>query len=139
MFDIKMPKGGSGGKIVIESKQRVFRPNFNDFIRQGTTFNCIIGIDYSLYNGMPQFPDSLHKISEELSNPYSSATKMCAQVIEKYNEARQIAMYGLGAEPHFENYYQKAYQSVFPLTGDFKQPMVSGSEEALKLYINTLP
>lgn len=84
-FNINMPKGGSGGTIRIVQKKRVFRANFNDYINQGTTFNTVIGIDYSIRNGNPRFPDSLHFINEQASNTYSQALQNSLPGVEAYN------------------------------------------------------
>lgn len=80
-----MPKGGSGGAIEIISKKRIVRANFNDFINQGTTFNLVMAIDYSLHNGNPRFPDSLHAINDNLVNHYSECIKISASALEMYD------------------------------------------------------
>ncbi|CAD8120019.1 unnamed protein product [Paramecium sonneborni] len=136
-FSLVQPKGGQVGTIKILNKKRIFRANFDDYIKQGTTFNLIIGIDYSTHNGVPSFPDSLHSYIES-NNKYGKAVKDVAQILEKYNMKKLFALYGIGAEPHLTNYTLNTYQTLFPLTGDFQKPQVEGYQEVANLYKNTL-
>ncbi|CAD8187578.1 unnamed protein product [Paramecium octaurelia] len=136
-FQLIQPKGGPSGIIKIVNKKKIHRPNFDDFINQGTTFNIIIGIDYSSHNGVPQFPDSLHTYIEK-NNIYQQALNDIAKVLEDYNINKLLALYGMGAEPQFSNYNGIGYQTLFPLTGNFQNPQVIGYQEAVKTYQNRL-
>ncbi|CAD8095400.1 unnamed protein product [Paramecium primaurelia] len=136
-FQLIQTKGGPAGIIKILNKQRIHRANFDDFIQQGTTFNIIIGIDYSSHNGIPQFPDSMHTYVEK-NNIYQKALNDITKVLESYNIKKLLAIYGMGAEPNFSNYNSHGYQTLFPLTGDFQNPQVIGYQEAVKTYQNRL-
>ncbi|CAD8200765.1 unnamed protein product [Paramecium octaurelia] len=136
-FSLVQPKGGQVGTIRIKNKKRIYRANFDDYIKQGTTFNLIIGIDYSTHNGVPSFPDSLHSYIDQ-NNKYGKVISDLAQVLEKYNQKKLFAIYGIGAEPHLTNYTLNTYQTLFPLTGDFQKPQVEGYQEVANLYKNTL-
>ncbi|CAK93914.1 unnamed protein product (macronuclear) [Paramecium tetraurelia] len=136
-FQLIQPKGGSAGTIKILNKKRIYRANFDDYIKQGTKFNVIIGIDYSSNNGVPSFPDSLHTYIEK-NNIYLKAVNDVAKVLEIYDIKKLIALYGMGAEPHFSNYNCNSYQTLFPLTGDFQNPQVTGYQEAVNNYQSKL-
>ncbi|CAD8195274.1 unnamed protein product [Paramecium pentaurelia] len=132
-FQLIQPKGGSAGTIKILNKKRIYRANFDDYIKQGTKFNIIIGIDYSSHNGVPSFPDSLHTYIEK-NNIYQKALNDIAKSLENYDIKKLLAIYGIGAEPHFSNYNCNSYQTLFPLTGDFQNPQVIGYQEAVNTY-----
>ncbi|CAD8106113.1 unnamed protein product [Paramecium sonneborni] len=137
-FQLIQQKGESAGTIKILNKKRIYKANFDDYIKQGLKFNIIIGIDYSSHNGVPQFPDSLHTLIEN-NNIYQKALNDISKALENYDIKKLLALYGIGAEPHFSNYYKNSYQTLFPLTGDIQNPQVIGYQQAVNLYQKRLP
>jgi hypothetical protein len=62
----------------------------------------MVGLDFSLKNGDPGFPDSLHCIGNQ-KNPYEEALSQILSVLLPFDFDKSVAVYGFGAIPHFAN------------------------------------
>jgi hypothetical protein len=60
---------------------------FVDYLRSGTRINCIVSIDFTASNGVPNFAQSLHYQNPYEPNPYQKAINSVGTVLIDYDTA----------------------------------------------------
>jgi hypothetical protein len=107
---------------------------FVDYLRSGTRINCIVSIDFTASNGVPNFAQSLHYQNPYEPNPYQKAINSVGTVLIDYDSDKQFVAYGFGARVPPNN----KTSHCFPLTYDPMQPEVPGIAGLLAAYANVL-
>jgi vacuolar-type H+-ATPase subunit F/Vma7 len=93
-----------------------------------------IAIDFTLSNGDPRQPSSLHYLDPN-RNQYMQAINSVGNILQFYNSDKQINLYGFGGSvPPYTN----RASHCFALNGDIFNPRVSGIPEVLNCYQRAL-
>lgn len=115
------------------------RTKFLEYVHSGVLkLNLIIGIDFTLSNGDPLDPCSLHHFSEEKVSDYQKVIADVASLLFEYNAEKAIPMYGFGGVPRFENLKSNKTSHFFPLSGDWQECAGLGIEGCFHLYKHAL-
>ena len=72
------------------------RHSFLDFIFGGCEIGLQIAIDFTLSNGDPSKPESLHYLDMK-KNEYLNAIKSVGNILQYYDSDKQIPAFGFGA------------------------------------------
>jgi len=104
--------------------------NFLEYVFGGCKINLNLAIDFTLSNGEPQNPKSLH--SQNLkNNHYLKAIKAVGEILQFYDEDKEIPTYGFGAcvPPN-----KGTASHCFALNGDIFKPECNGIEGVIEVY-----
>ena len=116
----------------MEVKQR---HSFLEYVFGGCEIGLTVAIDFTLSNGEPSKPGSLHYLDMQ-KNEYLNAIKGVGNILQYYDTDKQIPVLGFGAAiPPYGN----VANHCFALNGNIFDPEVdgiSGVEEAYKHAIN---
>ena len=89
-----------------------------------------LAIDFTLSNGDPRRPDSLHYFDPR-KNQYIQAINSVGNILQFYNADKQINLYGFGgAVPPYSN----RASHCFALNGDIFNPRVDGIPAVVSCY-----
>jgi len=69
--------------------------SFVEYVFGGCEIDLSIAIDFTLSNGNPKSPDSLHYFNHE-KNQYIQAIRNVGEILQFYNSDKKIALYGFG-------------------------------------------
>ena len=89
----------------------------------------MIAIDFTMSNGNPLTPGSLHYNDAKTLNPYERAISSVGKILEEYSTSNKYATYGFGAQMDDGN-----VSYCFPLNGDQADPKVIGIGGVLQTY-----
>lgn len=89
-------KAEMAGILRIKSMQIEERFSFLQYIYGGCHMHLMIGIDFTLSNGDPKSPSSLHFFDPN-RNEYLQAIHSVGDILQCYDTDRNIAVYGFGA------------------------------------------
>lgn len=109
--------------------------DFFDFIRGGISISYVVGVDFTLSNVDYKDPKSLHYFDGRNLNLYQKAILSVGEILEKYNQSRQIAAYGFGAKLSVN----EPTSHFFPLNLNYQNPFFRQFKEMLEAYIALLP
>lgn len=110
------------------------RHSFLDFIFGGCEIALQIAIDFTLSNGHPSKPDSLHYLDMN-KNEYLNAIRSVGSILQYYDSDKQIPVLGFGAAiPP----YDKTADHCFALNGDIFNPECDGIEGVIETYKNAI-
>ena len=87
-------KKGSLEVVKFEVKRSV---NFLEYVFGGCEINLNIAIDFTLSNGPPHAPDSLHN-RDPNKNEYLQALRAVGNILQYYDSDKEIPAYGFGAK-----------------------------------------
>ena len=107
------------------------RTTFLDYVYGGCEIDFSVAIDFSVGNGEPNQPETLHTTMEDQQgNKYVQAIKSAVTIMQYYNTTKRIASYGFGARvlPKHEP------SQCFSLTGDIFSPEVNGINGLIEAY-----
>ena len=93
-----------------------------------------MAIDFTLSNGDPRSPDSLHYFDPK-RNQYLQAINSVGNILQYYNTDKMINLYGFGGA--IPPYNQRA-SHCFALNGDIFNPRVNGIEGVVQHYTHAL-
>ena len=133
------------GKIVINyNEKKLFK--FIDFLKNDLNIKLIIGIDFTLSNGKPSDPHSLHyynnininnnnenKKKNNKNNLYEKSIRSFGDILSYYNNDQLFPVFGFGAELPYEN----NVNFCFPLNMK-KDPNIQGIEKIINYYRRTV-
>ena len=110
------------------------RYSFLDFIFGGCEIGLSIAIDFTLSNGDPNHPDSLH--TKNLNrNEYLQAIQSVGNILQYYDHDKQIPLFGFGAAiPPIDN----RADHCFALNGDIFSPECDGLDGVVEAYKHSL-
>lgn len=107
------------------------RASFLEYIFGGCEINLTIAIDFTLSNGHPSKPNSLHYMHDLKRNEYLKAIQSVGSILQYYDSDKQIPVLGFGAT--IPPYTQNA-NHCFALNGDIFDPEVDGIENVVEVY-----
>jgi hypothetical protein len=73
------------------------RNTFLEYIFGGCEIGLTIAIDFTLSNGHPSKPNSLHYMHDLQRNEYLNAVKAVGSILQYYDSDKQIPVLGFGA------------------------------------------
>ena len=85
------------GILRLKQMQVEERFSFLQYIYGGCHMHLMIGIDFTLSNGDPKSPSSLHFFDPN-RNEYLQAIHSVGDILQCYDTDRNIAVYGFGAQ-----------------------------------------
>jgi hypothetical protein len=134
LIDPKNPKSHRQ-KLVCYMCELERRPTFLDYVRGGTELNFIVAVDFTLSNGHPASPKSLHYVhpSGQVLNAYANAIIGVGSVLDFYDTNKSFPCYGFGGKAH-----GGVANHCFSLTGDDSNPLVHGIDGILAAYYQSL-
>ena len=87
----------NSGEVFVKNLHIEAVASFMDFIQGGTTMNFSVAIDFTLSNGDPKDPRSLHFLDQSTwENQYTQAIKAVGEIIEDYDFDKQFPALGFG-------------------------------------------
>lgn len=106
------------------------RHSFLEYVFGGCEIGLSIAIDFTLSNGHPSKPNSLHYLDMN-KNEYLNAIKSVGNILQYYDSDKQIPVFGFGAAipPH-----NQTADHCFALNGNIFDPEVDGLEEVINVY-----
>lgn len=110
------------------------RHSFLEYVFGGCEIGLSIAIDYTLSNGNPNQPNSLHYLDMN-KNEYLKATRAVGSILQYYDSDKQIPVFGFGAA--IPPYTNKA-NHCFAVNGDIFDPEVDGIEGVIESYKNSI-
>jgi hypothetical protein len=107
------------------------KASFLDYLAGGLELNFVVAVDYTASNGDPSDPTSLHFVPKtgRIINPYISAIRSVASVLEFYDFDREFPCYGFGAKLTKSG----IVDHCFPLSGS-DSASVKGAEGIIAAY-----
>ena len=118
--------------VQLEVKQR---HSFLEYVFGGCEIGLTVAIDFTLSNGEPSKPGSLHYLDMQ-KNEYLQAIRSVGNILQYYDSDKQIPVLGFGAAiPPYGN----VANHCFALNGNIFDPEVDGIkgvEDAYKHAIN---
>ena len=106
------------------------RSSFLEYIFGGCEIGLTVAIDFTLSNGHPSKPNSLHFLDMN-KNEYLKAITAVGQILQYYDSDKQIPVLGFGAA--IAPYNQTA-NHCFSLNGNIFDPEVDGIENVIEVY-----
>jgi hypothetical protein len=107
------------------------RATFLEYIFGGCEIGLTVAIDFTLSNGQPSKPNSLHYIGDLQKNEYLKAIQAVGSILQYYDSDKQIPVLGFGAT--IPPYTQQA-NHCFALNGNIFDPEVDGIENVVEVY-----
>ena len=127
----------SKGTLNIEGFVINERVTFLDYVFGGCEINVHIAIDFTLSNGWPTTPISLHYINQQTqSNQYTEAIKAVLKVLQNYNSDKMFPVYGFGGILPGQDDAKVSH--CFALNGDIFQPEVNGIKNVMQNYFKAI-
>mmetsp|Transcript_46909 Transcript_46909/g.114263 ORF Transcript_46909/g.114263 Transcript_46909/m.114263 type:complete len:557 (+) Transcript_46909:148-1818(+) len=133
------PKGkGKPCGFLTPDKAFIYRlPSFLDYITTGCEITLTVAIDFTLSNGAPTEPSSLHHMRTDGGwNAYQQAIIAVSEVLLPYDHDKRICALGYGAV--LPNSAQEKASFCFALNGNTQDPEVDGVQGLLDAYAMSL-
>ncbi|RHZ85960.1 hypothetical protein Glove_58g37 [Diversispora epigaea] len=105
---------------------------FLDYIAGGIKINLVVAIDFTSSNGDHRYSSSLHYNNPNVENSYQKAISSVGKILEAYDYDKKFPVYGFGAK------FNGVLSHVYPLNNDHKNPEVTGVDEILTAYSQTM-
>ena len=122
------------GILRLKQMQVEERFSFLQYIYGGCHMHLMIGIDFTLSNGDPKSPSSLHFFDPN-RNEYLQAIHSVGDILQCYDTDRNIAVYGFGAQvPPVAG----RASHCFALNGNVFNPKLQGVPNIVDCYRNAL-
>jgi hypothetical protein len=96
-------KGGTtsltAAKETLKIKKFELKPStsFLEYVFGGCQINLNVAIDFTLSNGDPHQPTSLHNLADPRKNEYVQAIRGVGDILQYYDSDKEIPAYGFGA------------------------------------------
>ena len=107
--------------------------SFEHYIKNGQ-INLDIGIDYTLSNGLPNDPNSLHYMKTEGGNDYEKAIQSCGKIIAYYDYDQLFPVYGFGGIPQNSDKVSHCFNINF----NDENPEIGEIKNIIKYYRESL-
>ena len=136
--DISIPLKGNAFHFELKlSYIETNKKTFYTYIKEGLRLNLEIAIDYTLSNGEPSKPNSLHYLNKDSSilNDYELAMKSCASILNHYDYDQMYPVYGFGGITKRSG---KDVSMCFNVNLNEDDPYVKGLDEVFNIYRNSL-
>ena len=86
------------GKLHVLTADILSRPNMVDYISGGCEIRLMVGVDFTISNGPPHEPSSLHFRRGKSLNEYQHAILKIGSIIENYATNKNFPIWGFGAK-----------------------------------------
>ena len=101
----------------------------------GCEIGVHVAIDFTLSNGKPDKPTSLHYLNpQSMTNQYTDAINSVIGILESYDSDQMFPVYGFGGKPP----QARGVSHCFALNGDIYNPSMSGTQGVLAAYYESL-
>jgi len=124
-------------KRLVLGYERIESPSFLEYIASGFEINFLVAIDFTMSNGLPDYPTSLHHVltdtmdGNQRLNVYEEAIFGVGKVLEAYDSDKLFPTWGFGAKlPGNSN----AVNHCFAINGDDAHPECKGVRGILDAY-----
>lgn len=116
--------------------ERKESPSFLEYVASGFEICFLIGIDFTKSNGLPEFPGSLHHISDNATdsrvlNVYEEVIYGVGEVLESYDTDKLFPTWGFGAKLDPAS---NAVNHCFAVNGDDAHPECRGIKGIIEAY-----
>ena len=101
--------------------------SFLEYVFGGCEIELSMAIDFTLSNGDPKSPASLHYLDPK-RNQYLQAISSVGNILQFYNTDKMVNLYGFGGA--IPPYNQRA-SHCFALNGDIFNPRVNGIDQVI--------
>jgi hypothetical protein len=125
-------KGKTEATRLLKFDKFELKPRFSflDFIFGGCEIGLSIAVDFTMSNGAPNDPKSLHYLDLE-KNEYLNAIRSVGNILQYYDSDKQIPAFGFGAAiPP----YGSLAEHCFALNGDIFNPECDGLDGVMEAY-----
>jgi hypothetical protein len=113
------------------------RVSFLDYIFGGMEMTVHVAIDYTLSNGPPTDPNSLHYINPQTGmNEYTQALSAVMSIVQDYDSDQHFPMYGFGGK--IPGSAEAGASHCFALNGDIYNPYVDGMPKVMDTYYKSV-
>lgn len=123
----------SSGTLTFDKLSVQKRNSFLEYIFGGCELNLAIAIDFTLSNGDPKSPESLHTRNLK-NNQYYQALKSVGDILQYYDTDKQFPLFGFGAKLQ----HAQAASHCFALNGNIFDPECDGIDGVLDAYEKAL-
>ena len=124
-----------GGYLLVDGFQVNQRVSFLDYIFGGCEIGVQVAIDFTMSNGNPQSPSSLHYLNPHTqTNDYTEAIKAVMEILENYDADKMFPVYGFGGKLSGTG----RVSHCFALNGNIYDPEVNGVKGVMKAYYDSL-
>ncbi|KAJ3426976.1 copine [Anaeramoeba flamelloides] len=107
-----------------------------DFLSANIDLSIAIGVDFTISNGRPIFPKSLHYHNPPNYNQYEQTIVTLCEVLNQYTKTDKIAAFGFGAK--IQTQKSIIASDLFPLNGNIYDPECDGIKGVLSAYTTAL-
>eukprot|EP01034_Spumella_vulgaris_P025881 gene25881-32387_t len=109
----------NSGSLMASNVSIEKNPTFSDFITGGCEISLVVAIDFTMSNGDPVTPQSLHYISPagNSMNAYQHAIQSVCSVLQPYDSDHMYPVYGFGARVRLPDGQYSPAQHCFPVYG----------------------
>lgn len=123
-------KGKTEATRLLKFDKFELKPRFSflDFIFGGCEIGLTIAVDFTMSNGVPSDPNSLHYL-DLAKNEYLNAIRSVGSILQYYDNDKQIPAFGFGALMH-----GSTAEHCFALNGDIFNPECDGLEGVMEAY-----
>lgn len=122
------------GTFNLEKLEIKAQHSFLEYVFGGCEIDLSMAIDFTLSNGDPKDPSSLHYFDPR-KNQYMQAIRSVGDILQFYNSDKMVNLYGFGgAIAPFNN----RGSHCFALNGDIFNPRVNGIESVISHYKTAL-
>ena len=116
--------GSNNAQLNLRDIQVYDVPSFIEFLSAGWQISLTCAIDYTLSNGDPKSPGSLHYWGREMSE-YAKAILSVGTILNEYDADKNYPVFGFGGEPNIES-LPRGTSHCFPINGNPADPSVHG-------------
>ena len=107
------------------------RHSFLEYIFGGCEISLSIAVDFTLSNGNPNDPNSLHN-KDLTRNEYLKAITSVGNILQYYDHDKQIPTLGFGAQINGK------VEHCFAMNGDIFNPECDGIDGVVETYKNAI-
>lgn len=132
-MDLKTEDRSVIGSLRILQCVEEAQPSFLDYIRGGCQVNLSVAVDFTLSNGDPQLPSSLHYRGvpgrERVLNEYEQAIQAVGRILIEYDSDKLVSVFGFGGKLPTGD-----VSHCWPLNGNENDPSCHGVDGVLQAY-----
>jgi hypothetical protein len=116
---------GKAGNIILKNIVIAKKESFLDYVFGGCEMGLHIFVDFTLSNGKPNDPNSLHYLNPQ-KNQYDQAMRAVGSILQNYDTDQKFPLYGFGGR--LKGITGKNASHCFALNGNIFDPEVAGIE-----------
>jgi len=107
-----------------------------DYVFGGCELKLHVAIDYTMSNGPPNDPNSLHFLGNNQGNGYTQAIQSVMNILKDYDHDQMYPVYGFGGRINTSPHENGSH--CFALNGDIFHPECNGVQGVLNAYYNSI-